>query len=245
MLTLSKIKLWWMANCMLTGSEYKTLNDTTNSTIIHNIITLVKEHPFLNNYIATYKDQVNISFDPPYSHPLIHACRILDNTNIETIKQLILNGSNVNAKSINNSTPLIFASYLSSSNKNKIINLLIENGASLHEKNIAGQTAFDIACATNNVKVIKLFIKKGYVNINNMHTINFQIKQLVRDQINFKDNVGNIKNITCIGCNKSVRTIVALPCSHLLYCNKCYFMCKSSACKICNKKVTMYENLFF
>lgn len=81
-----------------------------------------------------------------------------------TIKYLIKNGANVNAKDRNGQTPLLI--YISQSNNLDIIKYLVEHGADINSKDNYGNTPLINATNKNYSEIIRNFTKRG-ININN------------------------------------------------------------------------------
>ena len=78
--------------------------------------------------------------------------------NIEPVKFLLENGSNIEEKNLEGNTPLHIAL---ESNNEKMIKFLIEIGSNIEEKNFEGNTPLHIAVATQNEKLMKFLVESG------------------------------------------------------------------------------------
>ncbi len=83
---------------------------------------------------------------PPYTN-------INEDEYKETIRILIYNGAEVNAKTKSNDTPLLGACYAGQKN---VIEMLLNAGADLHFANINGETPLCCILKNNNEDIIKL-----------------------------------------------------------------------------------------
>ena len=93
--------------------------------------------------------------------------------NLESIKQCLANGADINAKDKKfGTTPLMYASYSGNDAKQRleIVKYLISNGAKVNEKSNYGDTALIRAMFANDFEIVKLLIKNGAdINIKNRY----------------------------------------------------------------------------
>ena len=107
------------------------------------------------------KDDICVKKEDTKKKPSLHSAII--NNNIELVFHMIKNGSNVNEKDSNGSTPLILASekgYL------KIASILIKNKAYIHITNKDGDTALHQAIWHNHTRLALFLIKNSVPIIN-------------------------------------------------------------------------------
>jgi uncharacterized protein len=74
------------------------------------------------------------------------------------IQKLVVQGADVNAKSIRNETPLILAAI---AGQGDIVNYLLQRGADINARNSSGLTALHAAAYAGNVEIVSLLIAKG------------------------------------------------------------------------------------
>jgi ankyrin repeat protein len=86
---------------------------------------------------------------------------------IDSIREEMDNGADINAKYANDWTPIHYAIR---ENNPKILQLLIDNGADINAQNIDGNTPLIIATMTRNLNSIKTLIKhNANPNLKNKH----------------------------------------------------------------------------
>ena len=97
------------------------------------------------------------SIDINEKTPLIHACEF--DAPLETIKLLLSNGSDVNAKDNQGKTPLYYAS---GNEKIDIVNLLIQNGADVNVNDkYCKETPLFNASSKGRIEIVKLLLQNG------------------------------------------------------------------------------------
>lgn len=82
---------------------------------------------------------------------------------LEKVRKLVAEGTGVNEKDSNNSTPLMFASQAGHVD---VVTFLLQNGASVNSKNDAGFTALSCATEKFHINVAKILLQNG-ADINN------------------------------------------------------------------------------
>jgi len=119
----------------------------------------------VNAYTASTFDnkKSNVSLTPSTSLSLSpeegeHLINMIDNSDVESIRELINNGLNINATIVGDGNALIIATR---NNNYTLVNELIQLGADVNQPSSNDGTPLIVAVQTNNLKLIKEFIQLG------------------------------------------------------------------------------------
>ena len=82
----------------------------------------------------------------------------IKNNDIQSIKNYIKSGYDLNKQDNDGDTALIDAAYL---NNIEIVKLLLEYGADVNKQNIIGYTALISGVVNNNIEIVKLLLNAG------------------------------------------------------------------------------------
>jgi len=96
---------------------------------------------------------------------IVHAAPIHDaakSGDLDQVQLLIVQGVDVNEKSIRDETPLIIAAL---AGKGEIVNYLLQRGANINARNSSGMTALHATAYSGHTDIVLLLIAKG-ANVN-------------------------------------------------------------------------------
>ena len=178
----------------------------------------------------------------------------------EILKYLIKKGANVNAKSINGTTPLQKAVL---NKKIETANYLIDQGAKINDQDSYKQTALHIAVEVEDLAMIKLLLDQGadleikdHLNETPLDLAKYKKKNDIIELIT-KTMQDNLQPLVlqiedCVVCKGPRNEILAfLPCMHAKTCKKCCrkileaSVDEGAKCPICREKVSEFKKVFF